>query len=694
MFRDRNSSQKPNDEFISSFRTAFAGITPWRNSPIGCDETGGAMKTGSSVEDGEPDLEDSNKRTPRKLQDLDYAPSWTDINVMPMVPLAYQDPSLYTHNTVRTGAIWHQQAGDLHTPTIGLTTNTARSLSNTSLKGGIEDADQQYFAPQLFDMNRYAPQESCTPNAFMHRNIAIDSMDEAEDGSPFEEVPVDEASYTTSSTASLSVKMPHVKGEVFRFGAALHAPTAMVKHAQEVAISYLNKGQSFNLSITDSTPQIAQEGPIQYRTFVRVSFEDEEQRSRPAACWQLWKQGRGTSEIHQRGGKLLAVEYVGPLQSGGDDNQCQMQVEQVSFDGFCVTWTANPATGASYCTIPVRFNFLSTDFSRSKGVAGITVRLCTKTELVPLAEEGSASQEAEVCYCKVKLFRDHGAERKMSNDVAHVKKTIEKLKQQIAQADISGGFGKRKCGRNITVKSNACQSKIRKHNHTWPVTSQDEQPEKRLEDNVQANLIMMQMMLSSMRKVSILGLRGEEGDDPDLYPVRLLPDDNLVKIETLQCQNISSNISKLPSLGPSQAEEMRSTAVQRKLSNNSRESTGFIEAVGIDVTFRPPAKRACQPVACFYVRFAGKDQHPRYYYAIYLTERTVRDLRKKISEKQQIDTSSIVRILHVNEKGLRIEVDDDVVRELPEGQDMIAHMDEMTGSDGALGSRMEIKLKY
>ena len=44
---------------------------------------------------------------------------------------------------------------------------------------------------------------------------------------------------------------------------------------------------------------------------------------------------------------------------------------------------------------------------------------------------------------------------------------------------------------------------------------------------------------------------------------------------------------------------------------------------------------------------------------------------RKISEKSHLDPARIVRIMHVNKNGLRIMVDDDVVRELPEGQDMI-----------------------
>ena len=79
------------------------------------------------------------------------------------------------------------------------------------------------------------------------------------------------------------------------------------------------------------------------------------------------------------------------------------------------------------------------------------MRLCAKTHPVPCdPSQPAADANPEICYCKVKLFRDHGAERKLSNDVAHVKKSIDKLKQQIAQAE-SGlkDFGKRKRSRNV-----------------------------------------------------------------------------------------------------------------------------------------------------------------------------------------------------------------------------------------------------
>jgi hypothetical protein len=274
----------------------------------------------------------------------------------------------------------------------------------------------------------------------------------------------------------------------------------MVKHAKEMPVTYLNKGQAYNLAVLNSNPPLVSSELHRDRTFVRVSFEEEEQRSKPAACWQLWKEGRGSHEAHQHGGRLMAVECVDQLQGRGDDyKQCQVRIEQSSFDGFCVTWTPDPVTGPSGCTVPVRFNFISTDSSLWKGVKGILIRLCAKTELLP-GEEVGAIREVCVCYCKVKVFRDHDAERKLSNDTAHVTKAVERLKQQIAEAKMREGFGKRRRGSNSVAisKGPAQPMKASKHKRPWSTSLQDEVPDKiSLEDDLQAKLSTLQGMLSS-----------------------------------------------------------------------------------------------------------------------------------------------------------------------------------------------------
>jgi len=83
-------------------------------------------------------------------------------------------------------------------------------------------------------------------------------------------------------------------------------------------------------------------------------------------------------------------------------------------------------------------------------VKGIPLRLCAKTELLSLQSSGDP-HESEVCYCKVKLFRDHGAERKLSNDLQHVRKSIEKLEQQIKDVKLGGNLGKRRRANNTTT---------------------------------------------------------------------------------------------------------------------------------------------------------------------------------------------------------------------------------------------------
>jgi hypothetical protein len=52
-------------------------------------------------------------------------------------------------------------------------------------------------------------------------------------------------------------------------------------------------------------------------------------------------------------------------------------------------------------------------------------------------------------------------------------------------------------------------------------------------------------------------------------------------------------------------------------------------------------------------------------------QRTVKDLINAISDKFQVEPTSVMRVTHVNSRGLQIIVDEEVVRELPEEQDMI-----------------------
>jgi hypothetical protein len=615
------------------------------------------------------------------------------------------------------------------------------------------------FPPQPFQpFNAFIqpppPQQSFAPSSFMHQDTGYETMDQ---GSPMESDHADDRMASIEGNFQgqspmvafqarqfgmpVSVPLP-ASAEKFRFHTALNAPTAMIKHADEIPVTYLNKGQAYSLSIVDTTPTLRIAPGTRFRTFVRVSFEDEQQRQKPGVCWSLWKEGRGTNEAHQRGGKLQAVEYVEAGQPAeGDDKKTRIELESSSFDGFSVVWTPG-VNGVVECNVAVRFNFLSTDFSHSKGVKGIPVRLCAKThQLTPDASPPADSSNApEICYCKVKLFRDHGAERKLSNDVAHVRKTIDKLKQQITQAE-SGmkDFGKRKRTGGSQMKGQNGQrpGKVQKHKRTWSMSSASSAgggPRMPLEEDLHYKLQTLQDMFTSTRPVSVLYLRGDELDDPDLHPVSLPGESlDLGKIESRESNAWrserssiagSSLVSPSPSslslhsqasisnnhnnhkpqwqdyqMGGSSSDQLPSSlqnnhnnhATKIRQTDPAGNLTGWIEALGVDAAYRPPPidRAAPKPVACFYVArrttaspgqqtppasvsppsaAAGGDELHR---AIYLPQRTLHALVSRLAAKWHFDAGRVVRTVRVVEpRGIEVVVDDEVVRELPEGLDM------------------------
>ena len=500
----------------------------------------------------------------------------------------------------------------------------------------------------------------------------------------------------------------------------------MIKYPDEVPVTYLNKGQAYAVNISDSVGFGPMPGPIKYRTVIRISFEDEQQRQKPSACWQLWKEGRGLAEAHQRGGKLQAVEYVDPNPGGDDEGKRpRVELDAASFDCFSVIWSPSPGSVAASCSVAVRFNFLSTDFSHSKGVKGIPVRLCAKTEIIyPGTPDSPQVPSSEVCFCKVKLFRDHGAERKLSNDVAHIKKTIDKLKQQITQVENGvKEVGKRKRSSGDKGCNNR-PSKIPKHKRTCSVSSQGSNNRPLVEEDFHMKLATMQDMFTSTRPVSVLYLKGYEEDDPDIYPV-VLPGEptDLTKVGQID-QSVSWDRKTNSETTPSNSCVVSPSPSSRSAPAGSRitdpatftKSTPFVsnqvlpstwehfpqvpisnfsgftnatvkaqrgpedeslpdwlKAFDVNPSYKAPPNRVIMPVACFYVLIKVPSSLPEndFYRAVYLMKRTVKDLIASIAMKCGIEPTQVSRILRINPKGLKIMVDDDLVRELPEGQDMV-----------------------
>ncbi|KAJ5965540.1 hypothetical protein N7481_012254 [Penicillium waksmanii] len=509
-------------------------------------------------------------------------------------------------------------------------------------------------------MDPFSTQDAYAPNQFPQPGLDLGNIGLPAEPLNFNHIPDNELSWNTTERAQPvgdnvhhSQNMSYPESNEFRYPTTLRAPTAIVNDSSETPVSYLNKGQVYHLRVVDPIPSMAYTTEsTHYRTFVRISFDEEQQRSDPSAYWQLWKSARG---LNKSDNKLKAVEYVG-------ENNPFMHVEQVSLDGFSVTWTGNPTDRVPQCSIPVRFNFLSTDFTLSKGVKGIQVRLCAKTKQLGELD----IQEPEVCFCNVKLFRDHGAERKLANDAASIRKRIEKLQLQMNDPAPPECSNKRKRG-SISAKSNPdlSYSKNNLQRQGDMSIDLDNAPQQtNFHQQLQKRLDALERCFYSSRPESALNLRAGPQDDPELHPTASLNADDSQQPDTVDrrySSNGDTSSVKSDSAGFNGMETPSSMSSLHDAGNHR------ISPISSKLENLPT-----MPAACFYIRIIANGQSPsEHYRAIYPKSRTVQDLKSKILEKSSAKTRlEISSILHINEAGLKIVVDDEFVHEMAEGQSM------------------------
>ncbi|ORX56774.1 hypothetical protein DM01DRAFT_1334331 [Hesseltinella vesiculosa] len=167
----------------------------------------------------------------------------------------------------------------------------------------------------------------------------------------------------------------------------LDAPTAAAQVDGEAPLTYLNKGQYYTLSLKDKTNTDAS-----ITSTVVIMFHDENYRKVASNYWKFWRTQQDNPQ------QARAIDIESSKSSGVDDIEFQY------FDRIAFKWR-----GAVGANIVIRFNCLSTDFSRIKGVKGIPLRLYT---------ESVASDRVEKGYCRIKLFRDKNVRTKMMQSIS------------------------------------------------------------------------------------------------------------------------------------------------------------------------------------------------------------------------------------------------------------------------------------
>ncbi|KAJ5769935.1 uncharacterized protein N7511_001986 [Penicillium nucicola] len=670
MFGNRRNSQKPDEGLINKFQATFSDIV----RPTRCDPPGPTENN-----------ENSNYRSARGTPGLRFTPLLNDQSGLRFSPFL-DDQFLLTPNANHTyqnynpsssNTVFHGPAGDLHTPLVDSSLMTPKTLLEqfavTPLHRNNIDpfqdvANTHSVAQEPQTIAPVYQHDAYPPSAFDHSHLAHSTLDGTEEAmfpsavnnqqtrNPQLVTPQDSHSPDTNHSSH--------NDQQFRYQVTLNTPTAMMNDPKHPPITYLNKAQIYPLSIVDSAPPLTND-IVRYKSWIRVTFDDDEQASNPAASWALWKEARG-HEAYQKDGNLYAIEFVGLFPEKEGQTCDHIQLESIALDGFCVSWYSDPASGRRGCSMGVRFHFLSTDFSHIKGVKGASIKLCAKTETI-------GKEPAELSCCKVKLFREHGAERKMFNDVSQLKRAIERRRHDFGKVENGGdSLGKRKRGsRFASYKSDKELEEERR-----------DQLQKSLDDE----LAMMQKRFYSNRPVTVFHLPGNRKDDPELFPINMADnvkqeDDNKVNLQASTVGNMSSKLSI-------NSTDHRTPGLQKDAIPPIPEpTTGQADS-------KPAASVHKAPVACFYLRFQKSyTQQDDYHTAVYLTERTAKELMTKISQKQRFTQDHILHLFQVK-NGMKVIIDDDVVQRIPDGQDMIAEISEINNTASGGGSTVEVRLDF
>ena len=284
------------------------------------------------------------------------------------------------------------------------------------------------------------------------------------------------------------------------------------------------------------------------------------------------------------------------------------------------------------------------------------MRLCCATEEISASSLDSLTPNLEMSFCKIKSFRNHGAERKNANDMAIAVKRIRRLKQQLSQLQTD----------------QTSKDRLPSHSKKKILGSRRDH-----EDDLLCKLNNLQQACSSIQPYTFLGERGAKHQDCDWFPSAhedksletleaeptlsyLGPRSSLMPMTSRPKQWIQSmpTLEPIPCANPS----WYGRSCERKSIQDSSENVKK-ELLG---------QRGTR-VACFYIYPIGFKHMSQsdHYIAVYLLERTACDLTLRIAEAVSVDPCKVGQTTWSNIKGLTILVEDDVVANMVEGQAML-----------------------
>ncbi|KAI8360971.1 CP2 transcription factor-domain-containing protein [Mortierella sp. GBAus27b] len=380
----------------------------------------------------------------------------------------------------------------------------------------------------------------------------------------------------------------------------------------------VNQGQFYTISMQDTEEY---DGDI--HSVIKVTFHEEPHRKLAARYWSFWLSQQTTPKT----ARALDIEKA--------SSTGMMEVQSKTFDRISFRW--NGKAGAK---LMVRFNCLSTDFSRIKGVKGIPLRVHMDTSASG-ASLDSGNQQVERAYAKIKLFRDKGAERKNKDDQKHLEKMWDKMRGKNAD----------------TNPLSQVLAPVQNVSVFWECLDHQE-------DSVEDETLDLSETLAQEPAGSESNAENE-GDPVGGFSAGGGED-----------ASAAASPSESSALVPATKKRRRPNDVSGNSSSGSLYSSdgpgSSDQLLDRDPSYVPQMRKKKQPALCLYIKIGGE----AVYRAVYLDRLTLAELTQKVSEKLEIQSSTISGVFRkTTKKELMVRVDDSMVAQMPDELDMVVEYD-------------------
>ncbi|KAF9280314.1 grainyhead-like, partial [Mortierella alpina] len=395
-----------------------------------------------------------------------------------------------------------------------------------------------------------------------------------------------------------------------------------------------------------------------------------------------------------------------------------MEIQSKTFDRISFKWN-----GKSGAKLMVRFNCLSTDFSRIKGVKGIPLRVHMDTILnghgssTTTANQDDPQPPMERSFAKIKLFRDKGAERKNKDDHKHLEKMWDKMRGK--NADTNPLVSMLAPVQTVSMfyecldhPEGSDDEDTQDLSETLALQDQETDGGALAGDQASTSSSSSRPDPSTGTATSATTTTtaaaattpaGEGGSQvrPSFSSSSsvssLVPVSKKRRRPTDSGGVSSSHSSPVGLLSDTSPGGYSSTAgVVSTLSNNSNSHTNNNNTSGSnsnsslfidrDPNYVPQHTNKRRPVLCLYIKIGGESV----YRAVYLEKFTLADLVQKLSEKLEIQASTISGVYRKTvKKELLVKVDDAMVGHMADEMDMVVDYD-FNQLDGSVN----LTLKY